>query len=137
MQKVNVRIPVVAGKIEIHLQKFNNAENKIEALYYLKEILFLLEKEKGEKILAFFDLIKKEFHFEVGKTNWKKALINCPEIGFSGNVNACLFQKKELENKKVYAPDNSLVSIWDYINKKVVYIFDKYQNIYFQLVEQY
>jgi hypothetical protein len=116
------------------LDKFNEASNKIEAVFYLKEILLLLKKDEDPKTANFLDLIQKELNFEIGATNWKRAVISCPEIGFSDVLTRCLIREEELKTLNVYAPNNKPMNTWDYINAKIVSISKKYKFIYFRTV---
>jgi len=118
--------------IQSHLDKFNEASNKIEAVFHLKEILLFLKKDEDPKTANFLSLIQKELNFEVGATNWKKAVIRCPEIGFSDVLNRCLIREEELKTLNVYDPNSKHTSTWDYLNVKIVSILKKYKFIYFR-----
>ena len=122
-------------EIKLCLLKFKNAENKIEAIVHLREILLTLKKEKNDdlKTINFLNQIQKELNFEL-EHDWKNIKIHCPEIGYYGQIDECLFMENELRTSNVYAPNNTLMSTWDYINKKVVILFDKYVNLYLQNV---
>ena len=122
-------------KIKRHWVHFKKAKNKVKAIYHLKEILFLLSEEKNPKSQLFLKIIQKELNFQLGKTHWKKFSINCPEIGLHGvTVNKCLFTEEKLKEKIVYAPDNSRVSTWDYINKKINLLSENYLFLYISTV---
>lgn len=130
METVNIQI-------KRHLVVFKKAEHKIEAVFNLKEILFLLNEKEDSKTQYFLNQIQKELCFKLGETNWKKIEIpiNCPEIGvYTETVNKCLFAKEQLREKFVYAPDNSLISTWDYVNKLIDSWFVKYTQLYLQTV---
>lgn len=122
----------VLSKIQFCLKQFNESSNKVEAVYYLKEILILLKKDNDPKMANFLSLIEKELNIEVGSTKWRRITISCPEIGFYDVVVRCLLREKELKEQKVYAPNNEHMSTWDYINTKIVSILEKYQLIYNQ-----
>jgi len=117
------------------LKKFFKAKNKIKAVVYLKEFLLMLKNEKGEdpQTAKFLDIVQKEFNFELGKTNWKKIQIDCPEIGYYDKINRCLFQEEKLKATQIYDPNSSLMSTWDYLNKNVTFKYRKCKQMYKQM----
>ena len=122
-------------EIKRHLVHFRKSENKIKAIYHLKEILYILNEKKDPRTQEFLKQIQKKLNFQIGQTHWKKLSIDYPEIGLHGfTINKCLFMENELKQKIVYAPDNSRISTWDYINKDITLKYENYINLYEKMV---
>jgi len=123
---------LILSKIKFNLREFENAENKIEAIYFLKEILFILKKEesKDSRIKNFLDQVQSELNFELGKTNWRKIKLNFPEIGYCYSVDKYLFLKKELQTTSIA---NSC-TVWEYVQKQIPVVCDFYETMFTQKV---
>jgi hypothetical protein len=69
-------------KILYYLSKFEKADNKLEAVHYLIELLLLLKKKGGndERTENFLNKIQEEMKFQLGTTSLEDIKLNIYDL---------------------------------------------------------
>jgi len=118
-------------KIQLFIKKFEIAENTIEAVIYLDQIILMLEQTGDERVNNFLNKIKEELNFSPGQ-NWKKMEIYFPELDCSHSINRYLFIEDELKKKNLNNETPRSL-----LQKRIISTFDHYEVMFGQMVPLY
>ncbi len=108
-------------KLNLYIRKFEQSQNTVEAVFFLNEILNLLEKNKynDERLTNYLNEICEKFNIKLG-TNWKKIQLHIPGIDCYYSVNKILFIEDDLKKEIL---DNG-ETVLDRLQKNILLGFD-------------